>query len=289
MSRNGGVVDLTADEDDDEIEVLSESPVPGWDSASARQERQRDRLAQHILEIDQGLNPAFQQVSSRPQGNRTTQGEERRRYEEHRQLLERHQRQRRQEAHRRQMERQQQRLMEQQQRRRQHHPRFHAMLGGLGGYPVPIAQGILRFITDDPAAAFGTFGDEESQLRQALYLSARQTQPQTSVSVDEIEKKPEEPEKTREGFTRAIKPSLCLVCAKCGGELGEEEDQKGLTEADAMLSKRVYFSTCGHVYCGKCVNHIVNHKKARGEKKQCLVPNCNTSFKGKHKFREIYY
>lgn len=288
MSRNGGVVDLTADEDDDdEIEVLGESPAPGWDSPSVLRGEQRARMAQQAHEIDQRLSSAFQQASSRAQQNRATQGEEQQRRRERLLELQR-QRHLQQEQHR-QIERQQ-RLIQQQQRQTQ--PRFHAMLGGLGGYPVPIAQGLLRIITDDPAATFGAFGDEESQLRQALYLSTRQTQPQTSVSVDEIERKPTEPEKTREGYTREIKPSLRLVCAKCDTELGEgeeEEGQKGMTDADILLSKRVYFSTCGHVYCGKCVNHIMNHKKIRGEKSQCLVPNCQTSFKGKHKFREIYY
>jgi hypothetical protein len=285
MHRNGGVVDLTAEEDDDEIEVISESPAPGRDSASVRREEQRAHMAQQAREIDQRMTSAFQQASSRAQQDRAIQEEERQRQLERQRLLHLQQQQR-------QIERQRRLMQQQQRRQQQQQPRFHAMLGGLGGYPVPIAQGILRIITDDPAATFGAFGDEESQLRQALYLSARQTQPQTSVSVDEIERKPEEPEKTREGYTREIKPSLRLVCAKCSGELGEgeeEEEQKGMTEADILLSKRVYFSTCGHVYCGKCVNHIMNHKKARGEKVQCLVPNCRTSFKGKHKFREIYY
>lgn len=37
---------------------------------------------------------------------------------------------------------------------------------------------------------------------------------------------------------------------------------KGITELDKDLSKKVFFSKCGHVYCGRCINNITRHNSS---------------------------
>lgn len=74
-------------------------------------------------------------------------------------------------------------------------------------------------------------------------------------------------------------------------------------ETDIDLSKRVFACKCGHVYCGRCVKNIGNRptrKKSTCKNitidnplvsapYKCVVENCNTSFKGKKFFTEVYF
>lgn len=74
-------------------------------------------------------------------------------------------------------------------------------------------------------------------------------------------------------------------------------------ETDVDLSKRVFVCKCGHVYCGRCVKNIGNRpsRKKNSCKSttidnplvsapyKCVVENCNTSFKGKKFFTEVYF
>lgn len=293
MSGNDDdVVDLTVEDDDDEIEILSETIA-----RPVRHSTRQNELIFHSIQqqdpssferaLQQLYPPGDQELSNNNNGPPQSQ-------------LRRSRRQRQQQLN-----------------TQGRQPRFSAYFGGrevgarrYGPYDS------YQFLQQRRPAPYGPSGnpimellnhplsyphellsrmnpDEEAQLHRALYLSTLQNQPHNSLTVEDIEKKPLEPEKTTEGYTRSIDPSLKLVCARCDSELGlEEEDEdrkKGLTESELTLCKRVYFSTCSHVYCGKCVNHFTNRRKVRGEKVKCMAPKCNTSFKGKHKFREIYY
>lgn len=64
-----------------------------------------------------------------------------------------------------------------------------------------------------------------------------------------------------------------------------------ILETDKLSSKKVFFSRCGHVYCGRCVNNIVNRQKViKNSKrniqnplvygpKRCVAEKCNKGLK----------
>lgn len=133
------------------------------------------------------------------------------------------------------------------------------------------------------------------------------------------------------GYTSDIKHEENAGCELCGITLGEgipEEfkansqynlklskyiDQfgvrapwfcfKSLTEVDKELSKRVFLSKCGHLYCGRCIKNIGNRPKRRTKKDtkeftienpdiscpyKCLSVACDHVFRGKRSFTELY-
>lgn len=94
---------------------------------------------------------------------------------------------------------------------------------------------------------------------------------------------PKKPTETREGFTRSLEGSPKIACAGCENEVGVSDET--LTSEEARrLSGRIYFRSCGHVYCGKCV-HLVNTNSApfRG----CAVTGCKST--SRVKFCQIYH
>ncbi|CAN6597310.1 hypothetical protein TRVA0_001S04082 [Trichomonascus vanleenenianus] len=145
---------------------------------------------------------------------------------------------------------------------------------------------------------------DEDELRRALILSEQMDQPRRELTVDQLKGKPAEPLDTRKGYTRGITKDAKLVCPNCSVELGEgvpdetDEDREairrnGYSDMDVLLSKRVFFSKCGHVYCGKCVNRIINYNRRihKDIPSQCVAEGCQQRFRKNTKgtFTEIYY
>lgn len=133
------------------------------------------------------------------------------------------------------------------------------------------------------------------------------------------------------GFTNDIKHDDNAICVICGVTLGEgipedftpnpqydlkvdEYSQqfkvpapwfciKQCFESDVAFSKRVFYSKCGHVFCGRCVKAIVDRPKGKPPKKdsidnpvrcapkKCPVEGCGKQFSrgGKKSFQEVYY
>lgn len=166
------------------------------------------------------------------------------------------------------------------------------------------------------APRLNRFASEQSQLEQTLLLSAEQYTFAPNSAPQDVKTLPI-PTETRPGYTRSIDSSKTYLCAWCEVELNqgipEKPDQDtaslhswnerfGLTsEADHQLSKRVFFSTCGHVYCGWCVKRIINRPKGKRAKKSskvikdptvdraiasCCVSGCKKPFRGK--FIELF-
>lgn len=94
---------------------------------------------------------------------------------------------------------------------------------------------------------------------------------------------PKKPTETREGFTRSLENSPKVVCVGCDNELGVSDESLNGEEA-RRLSGRIYFRSCGHVYCGRCV-HLINTASAmfRG----CAVTGCKAT--SRVKFCQIYH
>lgn len=136
-------------------------------------------------------------------------------------------------------------------------------------------------------------------------------------------------------FTSTIKEDEDYVCPLCNVVLGEgipelfvgnkqklelsdlqsSNDCKApyeamnlVTDADRDLSKRVFVSTCGHTYCGRCVrnfssvkSHLKNSKFVKKRKTEndienpfvyapsrCTVDGCNATMVAKKRFHEVY-
>lgn len=76
---------------------------------------------------------------------------------------------------------------------------------------------------------------------------------------------------------------------------------KQLTDTDKDLSKRVFIAKCGHLYCGRCIKNIGNRPRIkRGQPldidnpniyapNHCIATECNTKFRGKNVFTELYF
>lgn len=139
------------------------------------------------------------------------------------------------------------------------------------------------------------------------------------------------PTTVRDGCTRTVDRDNSYVCAWCKVTLNEgipsrptvrnspstndneenkenelekwEMQYRGTGELDWVLSKRVYFSSCAHVYCGWCVKRIRDHykrvkKQPRKREKldlsfannnfisKCAVSDCKGRMSSK--FTEIY-
>lgn len=178
-------------------------------------------------------------------------------------------------------------------------PRFHAVQGAL-----------YQFFA-------GLQSREEDDLQRALRLSAQQYYfayqgTDNSPNIEDARTLPV-PKEVRPGFTRTIDPANTYQCAWCQVELNEGIPEctktnkqswlksfNGITDVDRQMSKRIFFSGCGHVYCGWCVKRIVNRPKTRSKKKprrdlelansqyiaSCCVDNCRKPFRGK--FIEIF-
>jgi hypothetical protein len=138
---------------------------------------------------------------------------------------------------------------------------------------------------------------EEYVLRQALLRSLQDSGPdRKQLSVDRLSAN-RVPQKTRSHFTRSLNPSMPPVCADCKVDLGvglsEETKQKHglITEGDRLLSKRVFFIKCGHVFCGRCVSRMMNRRRKRGQGALvCPVEDCKrTLSKPKKDFFEVFY
>lgn len=134
------------------------------------------------------------------------------------------------------------------------------------------------------------------------------------------------------GYTSDVKSDENVGCELCGITLGEgiPEDFKAtsqynlglekyieqfnvrapwfcfktLTDVDKELSKRVFLSKCGHLYCGRCIKNIGNRPRRRLRKEErvltienpdicspvkCPSLGCAHTFKGKRSFTELYF
>lgn len=156
-------------------------------------------------------------------------------------------------------------------------------------------QAYLQFMQNISGIRVWSSGDnaEDQELLEALMQSA-QVEQNTPQLLPEDLKHPTIPSQTRPGYTRGITKSKQLICSMCDLELGigipDSDKNYLLTEGDRLFSKRVFFAKCGHVYCGRCVNSIINRERKRGAAKECVVAGCKQSFKKQRTpFREIYY
>jgi len=136
-------------------------------------------------------------------------------------------------------------------------------------------------------------------------------------------------------FTATIDPEEDYVCILCGVTLGEgiPSDFRGnvsktqlpvlqeqndvpapyqalnlITDVDRDLSKRIFMSTCGHTYCGRCVKNISSVRGTLRSKSKlkfkkndndienpfiyaplkCIGPNCGVGLGAKKRFNEIF-
>lgn len=141
-------------------------------------------------------------------------------------------------------------------------------------------------------------------------------------------------EQIKSPFTTKIDTEEDYVCTLCGVTLGEgvPNDFKGnvsntllpvlqeqndvqapyqaismVTDADRDLSKRIFMSTCGHTYCGRCVKNISNIgavlKKMKPKPKstdnsignpyiyappKCVGPDCKVNLRSRTRFWEVF-
>lgn len=115
---------------------------------------------------------------------------------------------------------------------------------------------------------------------------------------------PEPPTTTTEGYTRSVRKRQVVCCALCRSDLGvgiPPETKKpskssspkkrkrfsrfsDLTDVERTLSKRMFFTKCGHVYCGLCVQFIKRRRTSRQKKedKSNINVDCITDFKGRY-------
>lgn len=133
------------------------------------------------------------------------------------------------------------------------------------------------------------------------------------------------------GYTNDIHKDANLGCELCGITLGEgiPEDFKTnikynqdyakyqeefgvaapwfcslqITDVDKDLSKRVFLSKCGHIYCGRCIKNIGNRPRGKNSKKKllsmenpaiyapssCPAVGCEHKFRGKKSFIELFF
>ncbi|VVT54931.1 uncharacterized protein SAPINGB_P004334 [Magnusiomyces paraingens] len=115
---------------------------------------------------------------------------------------------------------------------------------------------------------------EQQQLRLAQLLSSELYSQQANANAPTLAtvKKMPPPPPTRDGFSHGLKKTNKYACALCGTRLaigfpkeghekqGEESRYRGINDTHRSLSKRIFFSTCGHIFCGWCVSRIVNRK-----------------------------
>lgn len=111
---------------------------------------------------------------------------------------------------------------------------------------------------------------------------------------------PDPPAKTTEGFTRSVRKKQVVTCALCRFDLGvgiPSEKKSGvkrrkrfsrfsdITEVERTLSKRMFFTKCGHIYCGLCVQFIKRRRTSK-QKKADKNSTCEVSsipdFKGRY-------
>ncbi|KAG5354330.1 hypothetical protein CJU90_4144 [Yarrowia sp. C11] len=115
---------------------------------------------------------------------------------------------------------------------------------------------------------------------------------------------PDPPTTTTEGYTRSVRKRQVVCCALCRSDLGvgvPPESKKSnkpssskkrkrfsrfsdLTDVERTLSKRMFFTKCGHVYCGLCVQFIKRRRTSRQKKedKSNIDVDCITDFKGRY-------
>lgn len=174
---------------------------------------------------------------------------------------------------------------------------------GVTGSDMTFMDHFTRMLTNAiPTLVAGRVQDDE-QLQRAVYLSSLHPQPR-GVSVDQIKSKPDVPTTTLEGYTRSLNSNVKPLCAYCDTILGdgineEEAKEKKCSDTDVLLSKRVFFLRCGHVYCGRCVVTFLARKTSQNLPKSCVADGCKTSFRRSRKkshnrnvnggFAEIYY
>ncbi|ODV78028.1 uncharacterized protein CANTADRAFT_293859 [Suhomyces tanzawaensis NRRL Y-17324] len=145
-----------------------------------------------------------------------------------------------------------------------------------------------------------------------------------------LQEKKEQALNEKHGYTNNISPQLTIGCELCGVVLGEgipsdfkpdsrynENFEKYIkeyrvqapwfcalqcTSADIDLSKRIFASKCGHVFCGRCVKNIANRPRRTKNTPlvysitnpslvsppKCPGPDCNKKFTAKN-FLELYY
>lgn len=116
---------------------------------------------------------------------------------------------------------------------------------------------------------------EQYQLRLAQQLSERFYLNHTASSYPDVNhiKPIESTTENKPGYTSEISKTKKYMCPLCNTELSvgfPKEGEKGWTlryrgisDSDRDLSTRCFFSVCGHVYCGWCVNRIINRKKIK--------------------------
>lgn len=133
------------------------------------------------------------------------------------------------------------------------------------------------------------------------------------------------------GYSNDINEADNLGCELCGVTLGEgiPQDFKSnpkynkdydkyhkefgvnapwfcsllITDVDKDLSKRVFLSKCGHIYCGRCIKNIGNRPRGKNKNKNimnmenyaiyspstCPAIGCEHKFRGKKSFIELYF
>ncbi|ORY86233.1 hypothetical protein BCR37DRAFT_385706 [Protomyces lactucae-debilis] len=86
------------------------------------------------------------------------------------------------------------------------------------------------------------------------------------------------PEPCKEPFTRTFNSTDYLVCPDCHVELGSGEDEQ---------NRKIWFTKCGHVYCGACATTIRATKFGKGKGRSCAAPGCTKALT-KTKLFEAY-
>lgn len=181
---------------------------------------------------------------------------------------------------------------------------------GIDGQPGDIERSVMERIERDNERELDRKLENENNYNRRALVEKR----------NEIKKQ-------AKNYTSDIKQDSISGCEVCGVTLGEgiSEDfktnlayaddlkkyreefdvpapwfcTKQLTQADKDLSKRVFLSKCGHVFCGRCIKNIGNRPKKKSKvltidnpavysPSKCPASGCESRFKAKS-FFELYF
>ncbi|RCK54859.1 hypothetical protein Cantr_03830 [Candida viswanathii] len=196
----------------------------------------------------------------------------------------------------------------------------------------------LGFLVHSVAAGGDFDADIESSIMRRIEEDTNRTinsrmASEAAFNKKVVEEREKQIAKEKPTHTSTISKDEHLVCELCNVELGEgvPEDFEGdsrydgklmhycqeyqctapwfcvypFTEVDIELSKRVFISKCGHMFCGRCVKNIGNRPKRsrKGSKEaklesiknpniyaplKCPEPDCGKRFTPRS-FTEIYF
>lgn len=166
---------------------------------------------------------------------------------------------------------------------------YHQFISRIQGIP---GLGFGPHMRDDPAFE----ADLQRAMRASMEDSLSNFGPKKVAH-------PEPPSTTTPGYTRSVRKRQVVCCALCRSDLGvgvPSEPPKSsktspkkrkrfsrfsdLTDVERTLSKRMFFTKCGHVYCGLCVQNIRRRRTSRQKKedKTNINVDCITDFKGRY-------